>query len=134
MISPKLRKFLKKWLAWAEAGGKGPEFNHDGLCVNVNEFVYDELMSLLKEEPYPFNSSGDDYEKEYAARTAHLNPKRLAWVRKTLVKTKRKPAAKRKAPSKAVARKVLKHAAKEAGKRKDTPTARRIAAAKRGAK
>lgn len=70
--------FLKRWLAWAEAGAVTDEFfKDDGLCLNAPSglvlWFSDEFGEL-----YPF---GDDYFDRRAALTQHECPKRLAWVR-----------------------------------------------------
>lgn len=90
-ISPELRRFLRDWLAWAEAGA--PDGSpHDfcdvaGLCSNccwyfpeaVDHPAYFELTSMFK-DGYPFGGC-DEY---YSGRPHHTNPQRLAWVRAVL--------------------------------------------------
>lgn len=84
-----MRAFLTDWLAWAEAGGQGPRFmNHCGLCANAVKYdVHYELRKLFREQGLnpntPFGTP-DQYRADTFAHAMHLNPARLAWVRKTL--------------------------------------------------
>lgn len=100
-----LQRFLKDWLAWAEADAEnesplGVDYFRDvGLCTNAVLFAEEtdiyvrvELRSALAElrgtlpEPfdpeYPFGK--DQYLDRMSSDTQHLDPNRLAWVRKQL--------------------------------------------------
>ena len=104
-MSPELRALLDGWLAWAEAGGRiDPLYSREhGLCWHAA--VLDkrrgygflggplclELQTLLEEGfgrlkcMTPFNPSPNvPYWLESEDRAMHLNPYRLAWVRKVL--------------------------------------------------
>lgn len=71
--------FLKRWLAWAQAGAVTGEFRADwGLCSNASILVEDWLEDQFLGMPLPF---GADYFPRAIARTQHECPKRLAWVR-----------------------------------------------------
>lgn len=94
-----LLEFLKSWLAWAEAGGQGPEYTQDGLCCQIGDFIRINksvsdweredmevrLRHMLPMGMYPFNSlDALAYSKECCDEAVHLNPRRLAWVRQTI--------------------------------------------------
>ena len=91
-ISPELRKFLSSWLDWAENPPRWWEFWRKryipslGLCGNCPSDAYPDLRYFLRREtesPYPFGGLGVFY-RESDRETLHLNPERLAWVRKML--------------------------------------------------
>lgn len=92
-ISPELRKFLREWLAWAEAGGPRHEvFSRSrGLCGCALVYgYYAEICYQIRSEmrdifncSYPFGGSSTFFADEMN-RTMHLNQLRLAWVRNTL--------------------------------------------------
>lgn len=100
-----LLPFLKAWLAWAEAPTQDSTFSTKmGLCSYAEPYGRYKLKvtglkavlkaELAKDFPdelhCPFNKgrTGEtrwkDYSKESAKCIAHKNPKRLAWVRKTI--------------------------------------------------
>ncbi len=90
-LSEPLRQFLTDWLAWAEgeAVDRKPFWRWWGLCGNaltLDDDILDDLRDLLLRDfgstPYPFGSSA--YCTARAARTQHLDPNRLAWVRAKL--------------------------------------------------
>lgn len=109
-MSDDLKAFLRAWLDWAEAGApddgrhtnRNPNrFERDcGLCSNTYNFeelalnvhlddvgdLETELSSLFAadgmDKGYPFGYAA--YDEDAAGHTQHLNPTRLAWVRKQL--------------------------------------------------
>ena len=89
-MSPELREFLTQWLEWATNGAPDREpFNRClGLCSNLfqeSRASLDELQTLLWDEFEDcFSPFGPGYTTAFLEGTQHLNPKRLAWVRKQL--------------------------------------------------
>lgn len=109
-MSDDLKAFLRAWLDWAEAGApddnrhteRNPNrFERDyGLCSNTYNFeelaldvhpdetgdLEIELACRFEEQglrpSYPFGYEAYDADAE--GGTHHLNPARLAWVRKQL--------------------------------------------------
>jgi hypothetical protein len=92
-MSPDLIAFLKAWHDWATSGAPdGEPFQRCfGLCTNCRdnfgENAWESLVGALEEE---FGDSCDpfgyyDYSAREKARTQHLCPKRLAWVRERLI-------------------------------------------------
>lgn len=89
-LSPELRKFLTDWLEWAENGAPDlrPFLRLLGLCSNAPENILEELQALFEREfgdnaNYPFGGRAH-YWSNLGARTQHLDPARLAWVRAKL--------------------------------------------------
>lgn len=85
-MSDALRAYLADWLAWTERGAPmNEQFSRlFGLCYNAfqtTHSVYDELCDIFGED-YPFGEH--DYYRRNEARTQHLDPNRLAWVRANL--------------------------------------------------
>lgn len=85
--SPELLAFYKSWLAWAENGAPdgAPHWRDDGLCLLAlassglrNELEWQFYEAGL-DYTYPFGQV--DYCQRSKAKTQHLCPKRLAWVR-----------------------------------------------------
>lgn len=95
-MSEELKVFYKAYAEWLDSGAvNNAEFCRDwGLCACVmywvNEDDNDELLNEMKSqfasaglsESFPFNSSENDYVREYRNKTMHLNEARLDWVRK----------------------------------------------------
>ena len=77
-ISPLLKRELETWL-------KNPRVS-SGLCGCVSR--PSELRQLFAEDgldiAFPFNVNAKHFDQECLANKAHLNPKRVAWVKKTL--------------------------------------------------
>lgn len=87
-----LKQILREWLEWAENGaGEHDVFRRSfGLCSILRCYDYfhgtscaDELIIIFDGVPFPFGGM-DEYFIEKAKETLHLNPGRLAWVRKQL--------------------------------------------------
>lgn len=99
-MSEQLKAFFEAYLEWAETGDDHEVFEpYAGLCDNLDNFiagnktsgtpkcaVKDELSSLLKSSfsnpVYPFETKAQYHE----SNDLHMNPKRIAWVRKQLEK------------------------------------------------
>lgn len=102
-VSVNLKVFFRDYLAWVEAGTPlHYAFSTAlGLCNNVDSYDYaiceasgkkvgllSELEMLFRTEGlhrhYPFNNRNryGTYDKESDARTMHLNPRRIAFVKK----------------------------------------------------
>lgn len=91
-----LNIFLAAWLEWAENGAPvHPDFDREwGLCNNLGHWadrhvmvefrgiVRQELAHRLKHNYYPFDHTRGNYEGNVGIH--HINPRRLAWVRKQL--------------------------------------------------
>lgn len=92
-------KYLRGWLDWAENDGEndGPYCNYYGLCSNVYCFgaseheleeINNQLLTALDADfgvkDYPFG----EFNYEFRSRndTQHLDPDRLAWVKKTIAR------------------------------------------------
>lgn len=103
-MSEQLRAFFKAYLEWAETGASEEQcvlYKCAGLCSNLTWYLNHnypddwagtsraekQLADLFAEggldSDYPFGSS---YWKESNTKSHHLNPKRIAWVRKQLEK------------------------------------------------
>jgi hypothetical protein len=105
MLNEHLTNFYKAYVMWLDAGaivttyqsGNKSFSRQFGLCANLviwteNKGFDDSLCNALEtaldmqfildglDGLYPFGGRRL-YEAEYAARTQHLNPKRVAWVR-----------------------------------------------------
>lgn len=87
-LHPETRQFLKEWLEWAENGApEHPVFDRsDGLCRSAAEYddlnntdTHSDLRKAFDGESCPFGD--DEYWRCAIARTQHLDPNRLAWVR-----------------------------------------------------
>ena len=92
-----LKDFLTEWLECATGKNEKPSWfsRKLGLCAcaemwdcskgrNAYEPLTEKMWADFREEfLYPFGG-GDRYNEDKAAETAHKNPERLAWVRKTL--------------------------------------------------
>lgn len=87
-LKPETRQFLREWLEWAENGApEHPVFDcRLGLCTSAAEYdvwnntnTYDDLRAAFRGEDCPFGE--DEYLDRCEARTQHLDPNRLAWVR-----------------------------------------------------
>jgi len=99
-MTDELKTMLRDWLTWAEAGApEHPQFrNYQGLCTNMHRFRYswlDEMETMLAQEfgeddDYPFGGK-DLYLEEAAREIMHLNPARLAWVRKVITRAESCP-------------------------------------------
>ena len=99
----KLLVFLMSWYYWATVDENYFRFNKaGGLCINAALFFDNEpnlfnmlavrrlLESYLKADfkenfHVPFNTCTETYKSEARHRTQHLNPRRLAWVRKMII-------------------------------------------------
>ncbi len=94
MIGRNLSAFLASWLVWAENGAPDYEpYNRSvGLCSNSRRHSHaagreleDELEDDFPDDTStPFNDDDNPYWDETASRGHHLNPRRLAWVRRKL--------------------------------------------------
>jgi hypothetical protein len=96
-MSPELSRFLADWHNWATTGApegdvyEGGFSRHFGLCHHSwkrSPSVGDELEGILIEEfgdncDAPFDGPLE-YWQESNNGMMHVNPKRLAWVRKML--------------------------------------------------
>jgi hypothetical protein len=105
MLNAHLADFYKAYVAWLDTGaivmtyltGNKSFTREYGLCANLviwtkNKGFDEPLCNALEnaldmqlildglDRLYPFGGK-QLYEKEYATRTQHLNPKRVAWVR-----------------------------------------------------
>lgn len=99
-MSPELHQFLADWHEWATSGapcagyrGTKEGFSRSfGLCFHAKKrgtCLYYELEDLLVADfgdraDTPFDDGQLDYFFEGERGTMHLNPNRLAWVRKKL--------------------------------------------------
>ncbi len=92
-ISPALRKALQWWLAEATSEKPHEDVKTFGLCSSISWNCPDmqgtgELSALLDAEfgelnaAYPFGMNR--YSSDSFEGTQHLNPDRLAWVRRQL--------------------------------------------------
>ena len=96
-----LRQFYQEYLAWVDMGAEEDTLfdRNSGLCLQltrymrevhpeINKRVPDELHELEKQfftadlcPVMPFNNEDRSYWSECFAKTCHLNPKRIQWVR-----------------------------------------------------
>lgn len=94
-----LLEFLKGYLEWTENPVGHPYYSkRHGLCAMagmIGEHIgnskayalHREISERLKYEAYPFSDTeppDEQYANEYWQSTAHLNKKRLEWVRQTI--------------------------------------------------
>ncbi|EFH4744264.1 hypothetical protein ACVVJA_002595 [Escherichia coli] len=91
-----LRPFYADYAQWLDAGAESLAFNRStGLCSNLCCYcamrfcagaALDELavtfIAAGLDEDFPFNNCPDDYLFEAENHTCHLNPARVAWVRR----------------------------------------------------
>lgn len=90
-------KFLRSWLDWAENDQRLPYSKYYGLCSNVYRFgaseheleeINNQLLTALDADfgvkDYPFGEF--NYELREQNGTQHLDPDRLAWVKKTIAR------------------------------------------------
>lgn len=108
-MTPLLFKYLTQYMAWVDDGADPDVFNPaHGLCDNLRyrlhalaemrmctieeadmaETELSELLSMLvdadsPDEEFPFGGY-DVYMRDAKARTHHLNPQRIEWVRRML--------------------------------------------------
>lgn len=96
-----LTQFYYAWLEWRDAGAEEhPVFDcNSGLCLQlirymravhpeINKRMYDEMHEIDVQffeanlcPVMPFNDAELTYLSECFAKTTHLNPKRIQWVR-----------------------------------------------------
>lgn len=94
-----LKDFYVAYAAWLDEGAPDTHYfeKRFGLCSNLATWIYAtnaeldyaRLVNELRKQfedaglccQYPFGS-GREYERMYATNTQHLNPARVAWVRK----------------------------------------------------
>ena len=97
-MTEELKAFYKAYAAWLDAGAvnNGVFTRCTGLCFALHKWAGDKGYSLralrleLKaqlidaglDSGYPFNCGERDYDVECDDETIHLNPVRIAWVRK----------------------------------------------------
>lgn len=110
-MSPELQEFYNDYAAWLDAGAPHctPYNRRYGLCYAIHIFTRAKFETLTAAAPlrqslivemgnqfikafacddgfpelhavYPFGNMAD-YHAQEASMTAHLNPKRIAWVR-----------------------------------------------------
>lgn len=98
VVPPKFLKFLVDWLAWATADAEGDyRFRrYAGLCTSYDRWCRqkgiwygEERDDLVRafiacglDKNYPFGE--DNYDDRSLKYTQHLDPARLAWVRKVI--------------------------------------------------
>lgn len=92
-----LREILQQWLDDATSESPSDSVRSYGLCSYIDartwsdESPYYEFCNLLREQfeeaTFPFGG-WELYMAERTEMTQHLNPLRLAWVRKYLEETK----------------------------------------------
>lgn len=93
-MSPTLKQFLTEWYNWTLAGAEDHlTFSQDmALCDSLYEWLSEkdedlgsrmELAEALGSNPYPFGGM-DAFVLEGENYTAHLNERRLAWVKTQL--------------------------------------------------
>jgi len=89
--------FLEAYLLWTENTNVNPHdfVTNGGLCFNAQYFYGSCFLRkrIQNDFPdnydYPFNDCGSEgYHTEYRKRECHLNPKRIAWVKKTIEELK----------------------------------------------
>lgn len=105
-MSPQLYQFYVAYAAWLDADTPacGPFTRDNGLCDNLGSYIdkldewtedWDDvpaemIKSFMNEgldRLYPFNcGSSVEYADECNHHTVHLNPQRIAWVRKQIEK------------------------------------------------
>lgn len=90
-LPPEVRAYLRDWLAWVHCGApEGRPYSRAwGLCANAYEYPspYDTFVAISRglcgafpiEVECPFGR--DEYVAAFTARTQHLDPRRLEWVR-----------------------------------------------------
>lgn len=92
-MTPDLKTFLTDWLAWTERGAPegDPYTRRYGLCHNAKVFdsrtrvsMWGLLDTQFDEDAATFPFGEDAYRAARTAKTQHLDPNRLAWVRAQL--------------------------------------------------
>ena len=93
-MSKELGEFYLAYLAWLVAGAPHNKVfdRRTGLCsaidfldnhtLNLGAELTQQFIAAGLDTVYPFNTDGkgDHYSEETKTKTAHLNPKRIAWV------------------------------------------------------
>lgn len=93
-MTPEVLAFLRDYAKWLDTGAPngGPFDRNYGLCVNARDRVKDNYITFaeifekqgMADIHYPFNSSLWEYEVEKNRSLCHLNPARVAWVRRMI--------------------------------------------------
>lgn len=99
MITPQeiLNRFYIAYWAWLQDGANEDSYvfsRSTGLCTNLwrygdyskdagdaSDIMLSQFRNLELEVTHPFNKSSEDYWDETYKSRAHLNPKRIEWVR-----------------------------------------------------
>ncbi|ATE85745.1 hypothetical protein Sf12_gp19 [Shigella phage Sf12] len=91
-MTEKLKAFYKAYSAWLDAGAtKNRPFDRSrGLCYSLEQFSDYDDYALLKEMQQQFTDAGLNWEHPFdrclsaykVDANKHLNPARVAWVRK----------------------------------------------------
>lgn len=89
--------FLRNWKKSVESDSPKLEYTRTGLCKNFFDYLVDihphnnnlrtfDFLSCVyfSGDSLPFNELGS-YSDEVVYRKIHLNPKRVAWVNKTII-------------------------------------------------
>lgn len=97
-LNKHLLDFLRIWKKSVESESPKLEYTRAGLCKNFFDYLVDihphnnnlRTFSFLScvyfsDDSLPFNTLEPSYSDEVVFRKIHLNPKRVAWVNKTII-------------------------------------------------